>query len=236
MNILHLATQGPVAPSTYDVFWMTGLDTKGRARVTIPPVMESRFVAAELSVARWLLEEENVCGHDKTGAGLKLFVSAEQIPDLVKMESEKGFLAPYANFLHTRFSGCSIELENDRSWANEDCEARVSNLRFSHPEMKTIEVSGIGPVEVTAHAVQKYIERFDRKPTRAWPELIKIAKGVVEVRFPHRHLVQDVKHTNPGRFYLSKGNHILVIAPPLIPHGRPQLVTVTRPVGIYVTV
>lgn len=235
VNILRTVVQASVnEKDVYNVFWMAGLVRKGLVKVKVRPYLEKRYVAAELAAIRWLLEEANVCGHDKTGAGLQLFFASQDTVDLVQRISLAVYLAPYANFIHTRFYGCETQLDGDPSWADEDCLKNVVEIS-GEPKLTTINVAGVGEVDLTAHAVEMYVRRFDREPTRAWRELIKHAQTARPIYFPNRHPVFDVQHKNPGKHYLTKNGHVLVITPPTDHGEKPQLVTVTKQSSLQAT-
>lgn len=229
VNILRTATQlSQDDPNVFNVFWMAGLERKGTVQVMTPPYLSGRYIAAELSAIKWLLEQANVCGHDKTGAGLHLYLSSQDTLDLVQKTSQSSHLVPYVNFLHTRFYGCEVSLDEDRTWATAGCEKEVSAINAT-PIRTSISVQGVGEVELTAHAVEMYVMRFGRKPTRAWRELIKQAETAKEILFVDRHPVFDVQHRNPGKHYATQGGQIFVITPPNADSPMPRLVTVTKP-------
>jgi len=225
MNDLHVVTKSTENPKVFDIYWMTGLVQKGRVRTTVT-IQDDCRIAAELSTLQYLLETKNVCGHNKAGAGLRLWVSCGAIPKLLKQESEKFYLSPYANFLRTRFLGLKIDVEKRKvDWADELCDRPVDEIRVVTPSMTVIEVAGVGPVELTAHAVGRYIERFDRPPAKAWRELTRLAKEAIPLPVK-RNEIHNLKHRNPGSFFASK-KVILVVAQPDHAGMLPRLVTVS---------
>lgn len=225
MNDLHVLTKTTQEPKVFDVYWMTGLVQKGLVRTTVTLQDDCR-IAAELSTLQYLLETKNVCGHNKAGAGLRLWVSCGAILKLLKQESDKFYLSPYANFLKTRFLGLEIEVQKKKvDWADELCNRQVDEIRVVTPTMTVIEVAGVGRVELTAHAVDRYIERFERPPAKAWRELTRLAKEARPL-VVNRREVHDLKHRNPGAFYSSK-NVILVVVKPDHAGMLPRLVTVS---------
>lgn len=234
VNILRTAVQANVEEKdVYNVFWMAGLERKGLLKVKTKPFLAGRFVAAELAGIKWLLETANVCGHDKTGAGLQLFFSSAETLDLVEKRSVASHLAPYANFLHTRFYGCEVDLDSDKWWVSDGCEKEVAEIS-AEPTLTSLHIPCLGEVELTAHAVEMYVLRFDRKPTRAWRELLKHAQTAKEIHFVDRHPVFDVQHKNPGKHYATKGGHIFVVTPANQDWPKPRLVTVTKPSSLAV--
>ncbi len=230
MNLLSLTTNPTEDPHVFDTCWMTGLVQKGRIRVTVPRLDDAR-TAAELAATQYLLTVKNVCGHNKAGAGLVIRTSCSTIMELANGTSSKSYLAPYANFLRTRFLGATIEHhEAPFMWADEHCERQVDFIEVEKPSMTVIEIAEIGPVELTAHAVEKYVARFDRKPEKAWRELQRIGRDGKLATLIGRSAMHDIKHRRPGRYVLdSKRDVMLVIAEPDKAGMLPRLVTVVRP-------
>lgn len=230
MNLLSLTTNPTEDPLVFDTCWMTGLVQKGRIRVTVPRLDDAR-TAAELAAAQYLLTVKNVCGHNKAGAGLVIRTSCSTIIELANGTSSKSYLAPYANFLRTRFLGVTIEHhEAPFMWADELCERQVDFIEVEKPSMTVIEIADIGPVELTAHAVEKYVARFDRKPEKAWRELQRIGRDGKLATLIGRSAMHDIKHRRPGRYVLDpKRDVMLVIAEPDKAGMLPRLVTVVRP-------
>ena len=232
MNLLSLTTNPTGDPLVFDTCWMTGLIQKGRVRVAVPRLDDGR-TAAELAAAQYLLTVKNVCGHNKAGAGLIIRASSSTILELANGTSLKSYLAPYANFLRTRFLGVTIEhAEAPFIWADELCEQQVDFIGVEKPSVTVIEITDVGPVELTAHAVAKYVKRFDRKPEKAWRELQRIGRDGKLANLVGRKVLHDIKHRHPGRYVLDpKRDVMLVIADPDREGMLPRLVTVVRPEG-----
>lgn len=227
-NRLRLYTEATDSPATYQVKWMTGLDKKGVLLVTVPTEQDDGKVAAELSAARWLLEQKNACGHDKTGAGLEIFVSSGAIKKLSRGGSSKTNLLRYAHFLRTRFIGADITVENrEPEWADFLCE-HPESLTGSE-EVERLELRGFGPVEVTSHAIEKYAERFSRKITRSWREIRLLIQDpkLVEVRFQKRRARGKAPSQNTRYFYLPTRQLVFVVT--ASPSGESRLVTAYAP-------
>ena len=231
MNDLHLITHPTEDPCVFDTYWMTGLLQRGRVRTRIPYYTDGR-TAAELAAAEHLLVNKHACGHNKAGAGLRLYVSSIAIPELLQGEAPKGFLAPYANFLRTRFCGAEVMFKDGPySWADEHCEAHFDEIEVTAPPVTVIEVNGVGPVELTVHAVNQYIKRFERKPAKAWRESSTIAAEVLPARPTRRHFMSDVKHRRPGQFLLEpKRGVVFVVAERDRVDALPRVVTVLKSV------
>ena len=225
MNELRVVTQPTMDSKVFDTYWMTGLVQKGRVRTTIYVSDDCAIVAAELAALQYLLEIQNACGHDKAGAGLRLRISQEEIMSLLNESSQLYFLSDYANFLKTRFLGAEVEVNTDDfSWADELCEQQVAEISVYGPCKTTIEVAGIGTVELTSHAVERYVERFQRPAAKGWRDLVKLAKEAVQVTLPRKE-IHNLKHRSRGIFCQSK-HAILVVTEPERPGLLPRLVTV----------
>ena len=225
MNDLRVVTQPTGDKKTFDTYWMTGLVQKGRIRTTIYVSDDCAKVAAELAALQYLLETKNACGHDKSGAGLRLRVSQEDILNLLSESSQLYYLSDYANFLRTRFLGAEVVVNTDDfAWADESCERQVDEISVYAPSKTIIDIAGIGPVELRSHAVYRYIQRFGRPATKAWRDLIKLAKDAVQVSVPRKE-IHNLKHRHRGMFYKSKET-IFVVTEPEHPGELPRLVTV----------
>ncbi len=224
MNVLRLFTND-CFDGTYDVFWMTGNKSKGSFRVSMPPIEDAR-VAAELAVARKLLVERNACGHNKTGAGLCISVSAGAIKKLMRQGSDKVHLAPYALFLRTRFIGAQVTVEKDRRWIDQACEEQRELLAVTRPEPEHIVLGGFGEVELTAHVLERYGEHFGGKAERLWINLATAAKEAVPGQLTKRKAISDLKHRREGAFAINhERNMVFVVVPPDHPERRPKLAT-----------
>jgi len=229
MNDIFIATSPTEHSRVFDCYWMTGLAKRGRIRITVPKLDDMR-TAAELSALQYLLEVKNACGHNKAGSGLRISCSSSLIPQLLIGQAGAGYLAPYANFLRTRFLGCEVVVEEfPHTWADERCEANVDFIEIDKASVTTLDVAGVGPVELTAHAVERYIERFERPPVKAWRDIKSIAADVYPVVATGRGMLTDLKHRRPGRRLMNdKRKIVLVIAPPDRMDGLPRLVSVQR--------
>jgi len=230
MNNLYLHTRATDDPHVFYTFWSTGLMTKGKV-VTRVSVSDDRGIAAELSAAQYLLEDRNVCGHNKAGSGLRVFVTFGNIRKLLRAGSDKSHLAPYASFLRTRFLGAEVVVENRKiDWVDAKCEERVDQIDVVAPKAPLIEVQGFGQVELTSHAVEQYVERFGCNPERAWHYLRAIAREVKPLTQVDRSAFHDIKHRQQGgKFVLHRDKSlIMVITPPEKLNSHPRIVTIYR--------
>ena len=229
MNVLSLFTRSTEEPGKFHVYWRTGLVVKGCVVVKIKTgIAEDADIAAELSAARYLLEDQNVCGHNKAGKGLELRVTFGAIKKLVREESSKSYLSPYANFLRTRFVGAAIDVENrNQDWANEECHRDTVELIVDRPKVTTITVGGFGEVELTSHAIQRYINRFGINPENAWRRLVSWGPKAIRFEVPPKSWQRAIKYPRQASFAVSHNHEILlVIVPPRIGHQLPCMVTI----------
>lgn len=230
MNDLNVITQPTRDPKVFDVFWMTGLVQKGRIEVSLQFTDNAR-TAAELSAIHYLLVTKNACGHNKTGAGLRIRVSCADILPLLVGAAGDGTMARYANFLRTRFLGAQIDYDDGPyEWADQLCEKQLDFLRVYDAPQTTVEIPGVGAVEITAHAIDQYIDRFERKPTSAWRDFLRIAKDLQPMRFKHRSIFSDLKHRRKGTHLIDTKRKIVVVLANPDGLGRlPRWVTVFEP-------
>ena len=230
MNHLYVTTQPTRDHQFFYAYWMTGLETRGRVQVRVPEMVDAR-TAAELAAIEHLLVAKNACGHNKAGSGLVLHVSCSAIIELMSGKSVNQHLSPFATFLRTRFLGAEIVYEEPPfTWANELCDTRCSTLEITRPEQTVIEVAGFGPCELTVHAVESYVRRFERPAQKAWKELVQLAKRVVPVKLLRRHVVHDVKHRRVGTHLYHPGKKLILVVTPSDREGLlPRVVTVFQP-------
>ena len=92
-----------------------------------------------------------------------------------------------------------------------------------------VKAQNCGP-GLTAHAVEKYVERFERKEVKAWREISRIAGDGKLAKLEGRNVLHDIKHRRQGSYVLdSKREVMLVIAKPDRVGDLPRLVTIVRP-------
>ena len=226
MNLLQVFTQNTDDPLVFDTYWMTGLVKKGRVRTTVFVREECAKTVAELVAIQYLLEQKNACGHDKSGSGLRLCVSQEEVLALANSQSQMCDISDYAIFLKTRFLGAELSVcVDDSQWADELCDREVDEISVYSPDVTCIEVDGIGKVKLTAHAVQRYVQRTGRDAGKAWRDLVKLGKNAAQISYERKE-IHNIKHKRRGLYFRAK-EMVLVITPPDRPGCLPRLVTVT---------
>jgi hypothetical protein len=224
MNILRTHTQASNEAKSFLVHWTNSTKRPGgliKVRVTVN--MQDAHIAAELAAMRHLLEERGVLGSDLVGnANTQLVVSLGAIKKLRRCQSDKSHLAPYANFLTTRFAGCPISVDKDTRWFEGFTPYTVDDLLVSGPRRETLTVTGLGEVAVTQHVLDRFADRFlpdtglDKLARTAWRKLKEIASDPSVREVTRQGLWVGVKYARQGeqqgRYFLNaRRNLILVI-------------------------
>jgi len=231
MNTLYVTTRPthPERPHTFDVRWMTGKDKQGIFEVTVPDGADDPRIIAELAVLRHLILEREILGPSRTGNGLRFVVSAGAIKKLMREDSAKAYLAPYALFLRTRLLGVVVEVDHKANWAS-DAETRRELLVVEEPPAECISIAGYGEVQVRAHVLERIQQHYGVALKNLWKFVTTAAKEAVPAIIPNRNARHDAKHRQPGQYALNTRYNILfVIVPPVGAQKQPQLVTAHPP-------
>jgi len=234
MNVLKIHTYPTEQPDVFMVRWTNStVSPGGTIRVTVTHQIDDRHIVAELSAIQYLLEDREVLGKNLAGKPTThLIVSQGAIKKLMHGRSGKEHLAPYANFLRTRFAGSKIEVDKDDRIFHEQSHDQVEDLVIGTPKPETIMVNGIGEVKVTRHVLEKLAMRLpgseNKEISSLWRKLKVIAadKAVREVT-RDRKLFAGIayagKGNKEGRYFLNpKLNMVMIVTSNT--HGR-QLVT-----------
>ena len=215
MNILKVFTVATSEPDQFLVYWTnSSVCLKGIIKIRLTANIEDRAIAAELSALKYLLEQKCVLGQNIAGnAGIQLSVSSGAIRKLMHRKSNKVHLAPYAQFLTTRFAGCQLVVEKDRQWFDDCTPNLVEDLLISGPALETIQVSGIGKVCVTRHIIDRFAERFlpaiphDKRSQVAWRKLVELAGDPDVYEVSNENAWTRIKHSDRGqqesRYFLN---------------------------------
>lgn len=210
------------------VDWATGRNMGGAFLVTMP-AMEDVAIAAELAVARLLLEDRNVCGHGKTGAGLVITFSFGAVRKLVRESSAKAHLAPYALFLRTRFIGCDCRIDAVPRGDFAHPDTPVEDLVVAGAVPEFIRLGEHGDVAVTAHAVEKFQERFCPNPKKVWARLQRCAADAKPSERRRRNAAEDAKHRQKAEYASARypgGEPILFVIGDARPLAGRMILTV----------
>jgi hypothetical protein len=224
MNILKTYTLATQEPNTFLVYWTnTSKRPGGSIKVRVTAKMQDAHIAAELAAMQHLLEEKCVIGSNLVGnANTQLVVSLGAIKKLRRCQSDKSHLAPYANFLTTRFAGCPISVDKDTRWFDGYTLGTTENLLVSGPRRETLKVTGLGDVAVTQHVLNRFADRFlsesckDKLAQTAWKKLKEIAADPAVREVTRQGLWVGVKYAyqkkQQGRYFLNgRRNLVLVV-------------------------
>ena len=224
MNILKTHTQATNEPTTFLVYWTNSTHRPGGLiKVRVTANMQDAHIAAELAAMQHLLEERGVLGSHLVGnANSKLVVSLGAIKKLRRCQSDKSHLAPYANFLTTRFAGCPISVNKDTSWFEGSTPDTTEDLLVGGPRRETLTVTGLGNVAVTQHVLDRFADRFlpelsqDKLAQTAWKKLKEIAGDPTVREVTRQGLWVGAKYAHhgkqEGRYFLNaRRNLVLVI-------------------------
>ena len=221
MNLLKTFTLATENPDTFMVYWTnTLMRPRGLLRICVMPQVEDRQIVAELAAMRYLLEDKAVVGNGIVGnTGTRLIVSLGAIRKLQAMKSDKPHLAPYANFLTTRFAGCPVSVDKDKSWFDGFPPESAEDLLVSAPKRETLTVAGYGEVSVTHHVLERIADRFlsaaERSAQTAWKKLLEVASDA-SVREVARHaLWASAQYDRPGkqegRYFLNARRNLVLV-------------------------
>lgn len=223
MNFLKTHTVATVHPDIYLVHWTTSTNRfKGTLKVRVTAQIEDRGIAAELSAMRHLLEDKAVLGNNLVGnAGSNLICSLGAIRKLRNGESDKSHLAPYSNFLKTRFAGCPLSVEKRTDWFQDLEPEATDDLLVTGPRRETILVNGLGEVAVTEHVLERFADRYLQEQAsvqaaqNAWKKLCETAahRSVREVT--RNGLWASSNHNKngkqEGRYFLSPNKNLVLV-------------------------
>lgn len=232
-SIAVYTEKSPDLGNAYDVYWRTGIYRKGVCRCNITDSLPGGAgVAAELYALQYLLEYEQVLGEDRAGNAMTIAVSAPAIRKLARFKSDKKHLIPYSTFLTTRFGDAVIDVDKPRRekpgcWL--PTKPDVIELDIAGPLSELVFLHGVGWVELTVHAIERFLERRTAAATAAaaWRQLRNIAKdpAVREIRLPERIREKKIARwgvTAKDFYHRGTGWHFIVV------EGRshPRLVSV----------
>lgn len=224
MNTLKTYAVPTAQADTFDIYWTNrAAYPRGLLRITITQPIPDRQIAAELDAIQHLLEVKNVLGENLSGNKHTLLaVSQGAIRKLHKRQSDKAHLAPYANFLATRFAGCQISVNKDQAWFDGFQPDAIEYLHIKQPRRESIRMVGLGDVAITQHALERFASRFlpevaaDKAAQTAWKKLVELASDRSVREVSRENVWAKVKYCHPGnqegRYFLNpKRNLVLVV-------------------------
>jgi len=240
MHTLKTHTLPGLQTDTYLVYWTnSSVRLGGLLRVKVAAKVEDKAIAAELAAIQHLLEVRCVLGNNISGnAKTQLVVSSGAIRKLQRRQSDKVHLAPYANFLCTRFATCPISVEKDTRWFREQLPVTEEDLLVSGPRQETIRLRGLGEVSVTRHVLDRFVDRAlvdqssDQVMQVAWKKLSRLAEHQSVKEVSRQSLWAGVIHNrngkHEGRYFLNSVQQMVMVVTDN-PNEGPRLVT-TYPV------
>ena len=224
MRSLKTHTLPTLHPDTFLIYWTNDRNLSGGSlKVRVKRDTEDRQIVAELAAMQYLLEGKCAIGEDIFGdAGIKLTVSQGAIKRLRHMKSDKVHLAPYANFLITRFAACKVEVDKDTRWFEGFKTEPAEELLVDGPSRETLKVTGLGDVTVTKHVLERFTERALAESTKdkvaqvAWKILAEAASDTSVREVARRGVWTAVNQARRGRqegryFLNARRNLILVV-------------------------
>ncbi|MDN0082453.1 hypothetical protein QU487_06750 [Crenobacter sp. SG2305] len=127
--------------------------------IALDPSIRQNLIAAELLAMRYALSELGLGGFDrKHGRGLLLEVTHGAIRKLSRLDSAFQALAPFAQFIQTRYLGAEIEVnKDDFAWARDEDVAKVHRIGCD-PVPEQIHTR-FGSMVPTAHILQCMVDR-----------------------------------------------------------------------------
>ncbi|HDY7681940.1 TPA: hypothetical protein RQJ98_000417 [Vibrio vulnificus] len=175
MMVLTLLTKQ--IDGEFTVYWKTGLRRGGELKVNLGEQYDKlpeqqKPIAAELYAIHHLLSMKEVMGSNRSGNGLQIRVSKGAIKKLQKQRSTQHSLYSLTRFLLTRYQEAQISVEKREDWLSYSFEEySVDNATVREID-EVINVPNIGPVVVTRHALERFVERLsDGVPKHPWKAL-----------------------------------------------------------------
>jgi len=217
MNFLKTYTLPTAESDTFLVYWTnTNMSPRGVIKVCVKAELEDRNIVAELAAMRHLLEDKEVVGRTLGGNhNTQLIVSLGAIRKLRRMQSDKAHLAPYANFLTTRFAGCPIAVDKDTRWFSEVQPESAEELQVSTAHRATLLVNGYGEVSVTHHVLKRIADRFPLKAEcaeqMAWKFLREVTADPSLREVVRKSTKVSPRHDLEGRYFLNIEHDLVLV-------------------------
>lgn len=192
MMLLKTSTMKQSSSAAF-VFWRTGLEKYGVLRVSFDIENEDIDVAAELVAIHHLLFIKQVFNRvPGMGSSYLLRVSRGALRKLALGKSDKIFAKRYAKFLSGSgpMKGVEIQVEAAETFNPADY-PEIEEISIQHERYHThdeVEVSHFGKLIITAHAVQRYIERSRDE----------------SMRFPRQSLVKRLRNPRLKQMVLDE--------------------------------
>lgn len=240
MHIIKTHSIPTDQPDTFLVYWTNSLPhPRGVLKVRILPKIEDRRVAAELSAIQYLLEDKCVAGRHVIGNNnTQLTCSMGAIRKLQRKGSDKAHLAPYANFLTTRFAGCPVNVENDGRWI-EGFTDEPEELLIAAPRRESIRLAGLGEVSITQHVLERFSDRILAQTGQthdaqvAWKKLREAVSDPsvreIAIQKPWGAMKHASNGKQVGRYFLNARHNLVLVVTDNPGEGKRLVTTYQAP-------
>jgi hypothetical protein len=221
MMVLTLLTKQ--IDGEFTVYWKTGLRRGGELKVDLGEQYDKlpeqqKPIAAELYAIHHLLSVKEVMGSNRSGNGLQIRVSKGAIKKLQKQRSTQHLLYSLTRFLLTRYQEAKISVEKRDDWLSYSFEEySVDNVTVREID-EVINVPNIGPVLVTRHALERFVERLsDGVPKHPWKALCSklLCSGLTKTQLPENVAIQKAKkYAQQANFWQHVGSRMYFVVVP----------------------
>ena len=218
MMVLTLLTKQ--IDGEFTVYWKTGLRRGGELKVDLGEQYDKlpgqqKLIAAELYAIHHLLSVKEVMGSNRSGNGLQIRVSKGAIKKLQKQRSTQHSLYSLTRFLLTRYQEAQISVEKWDDWLSHSFEEYSIDNATVREIDEVINVPKIGPVVVTRHALERFVERLsDGAPKHPWKALCSklLCSGLTKTQLPKNIAIQKAKkYAQEAEFWQHVGSKMYFV-------------------------
>jgi hypothetical protein len=218
MMVLTLLTKQ--IDGEFTVYWKTGLRRGGELKVDLGEQYDKlpgqqKPIAAELYAIHHLVSVKEVMGSNRSGNGLQIRVSKGAIKKLQKQRSTQHSLYSLTRFLLTRYQEAQISVEKWDDWLSHSFEEYSIDNATVREIDEVINVPKIGPVVVTRHALERFVERLsDGAPKHPWKALCSklLCSGLTKTQLPKNIAIQKAKkYAQEAEFWQHVGSKMYFV-------------------------
>jgi hypothetical protein len=188
------------AGSLVRVYWRTGLKGREALDVALPPACADPESAAEMAAIRHLLGVKEVLGPNVMGRGVQITCSKGAVKKVARGTSAKAGLFEYGYPLLTRYADAQYKVSKNAAWIREPFQAERIDAASQASGVEVIETLSLGPVGITLHALERYLERGVEglSASAGWRSLARrLDSGLEPVGLPEkvaRHKLKKYGH------------------------------------------
>jgi hypothetical protein len=161
---------------------------------------------------------KEVMGSNRSGNGLQIRVSKGAIKKLQKQRSTQHSLYSLTRFLLTRYQEAQISVEKRDDWLSHSFEEYIVDNATVREIDEVINVPNIGPVVVTRHALERFVERLsDGVPKHPWKALCSklLCSGLTKTQLPENVAIQKAKkYAQEAEFWQHVGSKMYFVMIP----------------------